>query len=99
MGGTNGADNLVTLTLPEHFDAHKLLAQIFPHHNGIVYAFKCMSRDGQLQSGREYLLWMEKHDRLTQRLIRGKYLASKYPRRKSGTKAKKKKSGKGKKRH
>jgi hypothetical protein len=43
MGGLDTKDNLVLLTLREHFLCHKLLAHIYPHNTRVVCAFKYMS--------------------------------------------------------
>lgn len=36
MGGTNDADNIVSLTPEEHYVCHLLLVKIFPNHFGLV---------------------------------------------------------------
>ena len=38
LDGTNDADNLVTLTLREHFICHKLLVHIYPNEVSLKYA-------------------------------------------------------------
>lgn len=58
MGGTNDPDNLIDLTLEEHFIAHKLLAEENPSHRAICYAFNRMSHIRQteelIQTPQEY---------------------------------------------
>lgn len=49
MGGTNDPDNLIDLTLEEHFIAHKLLAEENPDHRSICYAFNRMSHIRQTE--------------------------------------------------
>ena len=45
MGGTNDKNNLVKLTIREHYVAHWLLIKIYPTEPKIYYAFLCMLRD------------------------------------------------------
>lgn len=42
MGGTSEKENLVQLYAREHLVAHKLLADIYPCHNKVQYAFNKM---------------------------------------------------------
>lgn len=44
LGGNNSKENLVDLTLREHFVAHKLLTKIYPTHPKIHAAFTMMFR-------------------------------------------------------
>jgi 5-methylcytosine-specific restriction endonuclease McrA len=44
LGGSNGKDNLTTLTYREHYVAHLILCKLYPKHRGIQYAFLCMLR-------------------------------------------------------
>jgi len=45
LGGNNDPENLVLLTLREHFVAHKLLTYIYPEHRGIFLAFHRLCYD------------------------------------------------------
>ncbi len=42
MGGNNDKDNLVLLTGREHFIVHKLLVEIYPDNDKLVYAYWAM---------------------------------------------------------
>lgn len=42
MGGTDDADNLVTLTAREHYVCHQLLTKIYPTHKGLALAAHMM---------------------------------------------------------
>ena len=52
MGGSDENSNIAVLTAEEHFMAHKLLAVIHPHVEGLVYAAVQMSAVGRGQTGR-----------------------------------------------
>jgi hypothetical protein len=54
FGGSDESSNLVSLTLREHFVAHRLLARIYPDHEKINYAYKMMSRDGEIKNGHHF---------------------------------------------
>lgn len=43
LGGTDDSDNIVELTAREHFIVHKLLCEIHPTENKLVYAYWMMS--------------------------------------------------------
>lgn len=43
LGGDNSEDNLVKLTLREHYIAHKLLIKIYPKSKEMIYAFWMMT--------------------------------------------------------
>lgn len=43
MGGTNNKENLVDLSAREHFIIHKLLCEIYPDNNKLIYAVWMMS--------------------------------------------------------
>lgn len=47
MGGSDKPDNLVNLTLAEHFDAHFLLWKMY-RHEGLSYAWRAMRGDMSL---------------------------------------------------
>ena len=44
ISGTDDPNNLVILTLREHFIAHRLLTKIYPNHSGLIYAVFNMSK-------------------------------------------------------
>ena len=46
IGGTDDADNIVSLTPEEHYLAHLLLIKIYPNVKGLLYAVKLMSGQG-----------------------------------------------------
>jgi len=53
MGGSNKKDNIVELTAKEHFICHKLLTEIYPQNNKLIYAFWAMcNQKGKGQSDR-----------------------------------------------
>lgn len=49
MGGNDEPDNLVALTLEEHFVAHQLLAKMFPHVDALIYAAHMMGNRNNKQ--------------------------------------------------
>lgn len=55
MGGNDDPDNLVALTLEEHFVAHQLLAKMFPHIDALIYAANMMGS----RSNKRYS-WLKK---------------------------------------
>lgn len=61
MGGDNSETNFVLLTGKEHYEAHSLLAKIYPDHYGIQFAWwnMCITRDSK---GREYLVSPEEYE-------------------------------------
>ena len=52
LGGSNAPDNLVDLTLEEHFIAHKLLTEENPESKPLAYAFRRMSNVRRVGSTR-----------------------------------------------
>ena len=42
MGGDDKIDNLVKLTVKEHYIVHRLLTEIYPGDHKLIYAFWCM---------------------------------------------------------
>lgn len=46
MGGGEERENLVSLTVEEHYIAHQLLAKMHPDHPLVVYTAEFMSRAG-----------------------------------------------------
>ncbi len=47
MGGSDDHNNIVKLSIQEHFLAHWLLTRIYPYHRGLKYAFNMMcKKDG-----------------------------------------------------
>lgn len=60
LGGSDDASNLVELTAREHYIVHKLLMEIYPNVNGLVYAvwmmsnFKNKHQSNYKVSSREY---------------------------------------------
>lgn len=51
MGGTDDPDNLVALTLEEHFVAHQLLTKMFPDVDALAYAANMMGNRSNKQYG------------------------------------------------
>lgn len=45
MGGTNDNTNLIELTAREHFIIHKLLCEIYPDNDSLVYAYWMMANN------------------------------------------------------
>lgn len=43
MGGTDDPSNLVELTYEEHVEAHRILMEQNPGHQGLAFAYHCMS--------------------------------------------------------
>lgn len=50
IGGTDDDDNLVLLTAREHFIVHKLLCEIHPNDNKLLYAYWMMSNKTQSEN-------------------------------------------------
>lgn len=59
LGGSDDADNLVSLTAREHFIAHQLLVKIYPDNNSLVYAAHMMGNTRQ--NSKSYSWLREKH--------------------------------------
>lgn len=66
IGGLDNKENLILLTAREHFVAHKLLVEIYPNNNSLIYSYNYMSvmsncheRDYKI-SNREYKWLREK---------------------------------------
>lgn len=51
MGGSDDVDNLVALTLEEHFVAHQLLTKMFPMIDALAYAANMMGNRSNKQYG------------------------------------------------
>jgi hypothetical protein len=49
MGGTNDKENLVNLTAREHFICHKLLVEIYPNNNKLVFGLWRMTIPSQAE--------------------------------------------------
>ena len=45
MGGTNDKTNLIELTAREHFIIHKLLCEIYPDNDSLIYAYWMMANN------------------------------------------------------
>jgi hypothetical protein len=45
LGGSNKKENLVLLTAREHFIVHKLLCEIYPDNNSLIYAYWMMANN------------------------------------------------------
>ena len=43
MDGTNDEENLIDLFPKEHFEAHKLLVDLYPDNEKIIFAYTCMA--------------------------------------------------------
>jgi hypothetical protein len=56
MGGNNDKDNLVLLTAREHFIVHKLLCEIYPNEDKLVYAYwrLCNGKNKSIVSSHDY---------------------------------------------
>lgn len=55
IGGTDDSENLVDLTAREHFIAHKLLCELHPNNDKLLYAYWMMSN--KTQSGNQQRLY------------------------------------------
>ena len=67
MGGSESADNLVDLTAKEHFLCHKLLVEMYPNIDKLVWGFWIMAKmkgRGQL---RHYRVGAREYERLRER--------------------------------
>lgn len=47
MGGTDDPSNLVELTYEEHKDAHRILAEQYPDHPGVQFAYLMMTNQSE----------------------------------------------------
>lgn len=56
MGGSNEKINLVDLTAREHFIIHKLLCEIYPDNDKLIYSFwrLCNGKDKKIISSKDY---------------------------------------------
>lgn len=50
LGGTNDPNNLISLTLEEHFVAHQLLVKIYPTNRKLVFALSAMRMNNKSHS-------------------------------------------------
>jgi hypothetical protein len=67
VGGSDDSDNLVNLTAKEHFIAHKLLCEIYPGENKLMYAYWCMV--SFIKDGRNYRIGAREFDRVRNEFI------------------------------
>ena len=72
MGGSNDPDNLIRLTVQDHFEAHRLLALENPDHIGCQQAFWLMSNQNGLEvDAEDYARAMKDHSERMSSLMRG----------------------------
>jgi len=64
MGGSNHLDNLVSLTLKEHFIAHLLLTKVYPNEPKMIKAFLIMCRKNPSRNANTYKVLKENVNRL-----------------------------------
>lgn len=64
LGGLNDKDNLVLLTAREHFVAHKLLAEIYPNNNKLIYGFRVFLVFNKLGREDEYRITSREFERM-----------------------------------
>ena len=64
MGGSNNKDNLVKLTPKEHFICHKLLHEIYPNENGLVFAYWMMAKVKSTNQDRKIRLTSREYEEL-----------------------------------
>jgi len=64
LGGDDSLDNLIKLTLREHFLAHLLLCKIHPTHPGLYRAVFMMSNTRALKSSKDFEIVKSKWKRL-----------------------------------
>ncbi len=67
VGGSDDSDNLVNLTAKEHFIAHKLLCEIYPGENKLVYAYWCMSN--MISENRDYRIGSKEFERIRNNFV------------------------------
>lgn len=63
LGGTDDLDNLVELTAREHFIIHKLLCEIYPNNNKLIYAYWMMCNMKSNTQNRSYLISSHEYER------------------------------------
>jgi len=64
IGGLNNEDNLVLLTAKEHFVCHKLLVEIYPDKNGLLYALFLMCNcKNHKHFSRDYIVSSNEYER------------------------------------
>lgn len=63
MGGTNDKSNLVELTAREHFIAHKLLCEIYPDNDKLIYAYWAMINQKNPNMERYYKIGAREYER------------------------------------
>lgn len=70
MGGKNTKDNMVKLTPKEHFICHKLLHQIYPNENGLVFAYWMMAKVSSKNQERNIKLTSREYEELKLKYIK-----------------------------
>lgn len=70
MGGKNTKDNMVELTPKEHFICHKLLHQIYPNENGLVFAYWMMAKVSSKNQERNIRLTSREYEELKLKYIK-----------------------------
>jgi hypothetical protein len=80
MGGTDEANNLVSLTAREHYVAHQLLVKIHPGNRGLVYAAHMMTlgTEQTQRSNRKYAWLRERMADALSEANRGKVLSEEH---------------------
>lgn len=64
LNGTDENDNLVLLTAREHFICHKLLVEIYPDIDKLIYALWAMMHQKNLNQERDYIISSKEYERL-----------------------------------
>jgi len=64
MGGNDIKTNIVRLTPKEHYLCHRLLCEIYPSKNGLVFAYWMMCKAASKGQEREYRITAREYERL-----------------------------------
>lgn len=64
LNGTDATDNLILLTAREHFICHKLLCEIHPTNEKLIYALWAMMNQKNPNQARDYKIRAREYERL-----------------------------------
>jgi hypothetical protein len=77
MGGSDDAENIVSLTAEEHYVAHQLLVKMYPTNKGLIFAAHRMS-SGKYRNNKLYCWIRTRHAHAISQMNTGKILTSQH---------------------
>ena len=70
IGGTDDPNNLVVLTAKEHFICHKLLCEMYPKEDKLVWGYWMMAKMNSKKNRRDYRVGAREYQRLREEYSR-----------------------------